>query len=561
MTTLRISALTLLALLSSAMAFAQIQPDLKNELQQIHDFGQKLSKAQRSHLSTGGANVLQVADQFTALTGVNTLTFTPAAQVALAQATAQAQAEGQLIPAGGPVRLNARAFDYVLSRLAGFTQSETSSAWCGNTIVAGFNDSGALLRSLADGHGGASFNGVSVSHNGGRSFVELPFLNPGGDPANFLGGDPVVACSSPSTFYYASLFEKSGPSGQPGNRKALTGISVNLSLDGGNHWLPPVSAVTKSINHFLDKEWMAVDPTNPRRLFLTYTDFDLSLSSCDSARIAIELVHSENAGASWSRPVVLDQICGFSFDAVQGSQVVVGSNSEVYASWAEEDPFGVEVRFASSLDHGVTFTPPLAIASADAAGLPGFAALQGLFRSNGFPALAVDTSNSARRGTLYLAWTDGAGLEIDDVATFTGTYNFGDVLFASSTDGGASWSPPTKVHPTGPDSPGRDQFMPVIAVDPAGRVAVCYSDRRNDAQNNLVDHFCSISDDGGSTFTEARQTPNSWVPSHSNDAFINSLYMGDYDAVSADATGSQAGFFSTFQVEINSNPDVFGTRH
>jgi hypothetical protein len=36
--------------------------------------------------------------------------------------------------------------------------------------------------------------------------------------------------------------------------------------------------------------------------------------------------------------------------------------------------------------------------------------------------------------------------------------------------------------------------------------------------------------------------------------------MGDYDAVSVDATGVNAGFFSTFQIQTNTNPDVFGMR-
>jgi len=36
--------------------------------------------------------------------------------------------------------------------------------------------------------------------------------------------------------------------------------------------------------------------------------------------------------------------------------------------------------------------------------------------------------------------------------------------------------------------------------------------------------------------------------------------MGDYDSVSADFTGAHSGFFSSFQIQTNLNPDVFGTR-
>jgi hypothetical protein len=34
--------------------------------------------------------------------------------------------------------------------------------------------------------------------------------------------------------------------------------------------------------------------------------------------------------------------------------------------------------------------------------------------------------------------------------------------------------------------------------------------------------------------------------------------MGDYDTVTSDATGANAGFFNTFQMQTNGNPDVFG---
>lgn len=560
MNTQRLIVLALFAASFSGLACAQIQQDFQNELQQIHALGRKLPAAQRARLSAGGANVLQLSDLFTSATGLHTLSFTPAAQTALARAVVQSQSEAREVTLNGPARLNAHAFDFVVSRLAGFTQSETSSAWCGNNIVAGYNDSGAVLRSLSLGHGGVSFDGVSVSHDGGHSFLELPFINPGGDPANFLGGDPVVVCSSPSVFYYASLFEKSGPPTKPGNRKALTGIAVNVSLDGGLRWQPPFAAVTKDLSHFLDKEWLAVDPSNPSRLYLTYTDFDLSLTRCSLARTGIEMVRSDNGGASWSRPVIVDEFCGLGFNALQGSQVAVAANGAVYVSWVNEGPVETAVRFASSGDHGRTFTAPVDVVNVAVTGLPGFSALQTLIRTNDFPALAVDTSHGPRRGTVYLAYTDGSSLQIDDTFTFTGTYNFGDVLLATSSDGGQSWSAPAPVHPIGDGSPGRDQFMPGIAVDSAGALAVCYSDRREDPQNNLVDHFCSISRDGGATFSEVRQTPNSWVPNHANDVFVNPAYMGDYDAVSADRMGSQTGFFSTFQVDINSNPDVFGTR-
>ena len=90
--------------------------------------------------------------------------------------------------------------------------------------------------------------------------------------------------------------------------------------------------------------------------------------------------------------------------------------------------------------------------------------------------------------------------------------------------------------------------------------AVCYSDRRNDPHNMAIDHFCSLSQDQGVSFTDVRETPFSWSPDHLEDVFVNPVSMGDYDAVSTDATGANAGSFSTFEIQTNTNPDVFGMR-
>src|SRR5262245_7313501 len=72
-------------------------------------------------------------------------------------------------------RISDPAGDFA-SRLGGFTQNETSTAWCNPNVVVGFNDSGSFLAS-----GVTSFNGLSRSTNNGGSFTDLGFL-PSGDP-------------------------------------------------------------------------------------------------------------------------------------------------------------------------------------------------------------------------------------------------------------------------------------------------------------------------------------------------------------------------------------------
>jgi len=100
--------------------------------------------------------------------------------------------------------------DFLSSRVTGFTQSETSTAWCGSNVVVGFNDSGSVIEtfgSLLAGINGLSVNGVALSTDQGHTFQDLGSLNPGPDPSGFLAGDPVIGCADIKTFYYSSLFE------------------------------------------------------------------------------------------------------------------------------------------------------------------------------------------------------------------------------------------------------------------------------------------------------------------------------------------------------------------
>jgi len=289
------------------------------------------------------------------------------------------------------------------------------------------------------------------------------------------------------------------------------------------------------------------------------------------------MVASRDAGITWGAPVRFARRCSLQGgDNLSGSQVVVGRHGEVYVAYASIKDGGLDAQilFRRSDDGGMTFGSETVVGTPIPAANPFSPQLQGFFRTNPFPMLAVDKSGSPHSGNLYMVWTDASQNVIDDllidffngdsncVADGCGGYAFGDIVFSRSLDGGNTWSPATLVSPTPANfqGAGRDQFMAGVAVDKLGNLAVCYSDRRNDPNNFLVDHFCSVSQDQGTTFSDIRETPASWEPNTSTDGIINPLYLGDYDAVSSDATGANAGFFSTFQIQNNGNPDVFGFR-
>jgi hypothetical protein len=523
----------------------------------------KIRPAQRAvHLSTAGNNLLYLTDSG-ALNRVNS---SPAAQQAIRRLLANKPLRTAATNSN-PIRVSDPDFDFLLSRLAGFTQNGSSNAWCGQNIVVGYNDSAALLLTSALGTS-FSFSGVAVSHDGGTSFQASLFLDAGSDPANFLAGEPVIACSG-NSFYYASLFEFPGPiDPTTGVPIPFNGVAVNRSRNSGDAWSAPVAAVKKNATeHIVDKEWLTVDPNNPDKLYASYTDFDFSFAKgngCNGGvRVAIELVTSNNSGIGWTRPVTVDQLCNPAFgQALQGSQVVIGNSGEIYVAWVAETNTDEQVVFGSSSDGGMTFSHPITVGSAVLAGLGGNGRLQGLIGGNSFPSMSVDRSKGASRGTLYLAWTDASGNQIPDFLARTGSYGFGDVVLSRSTDKGRNWTPAQVVSPAPPifSGSGRDQFLPSVAVDHEGTLAVCYFDRRRDLQNNGVDHYCSISHNQGASFLTIRNTNRLSAPTHSTDGLMDPVSFGDYDGVSSDASGASPGFFSTFQTQVSGNPDIVGVR-
>ena len=534
---------------------------IRETLADVQAFSEGLSEDDRKLFSNGAQNLFHVARKWPAIEqrlregGV-----TPS------RLQEMVRVEGLDVAGTSGNRVSNPATDFILSQASGFTQSETSTAWCGNNVVVGFNDSGSLFESLVLGSGGLSFNGVARSINRGASFTDLLFLNPG-PPTNFLGGDPVVACTSPTTFFYSSLLSRPGGSG----------ISVSKSTNGGLSWGTPIAAVVKPAPaHFLDKSWMTVDPTNANRIFVTYTDFDNSGTSAGCpgvGRVSIELVRSTTGGATWDVPVVIDEVCRsatLSFPFVQGSQVAVGPDGEVHVAWERYDDFNPagfndaidrEIRNRKSIDNGISFAAFTKVADVFPVG-DSFA-LRGGFRTFlDLQGMAIDRSSTPSRGDVYLAFHDGSAVRTPDIGSDTGFYGFADAMVSRSPNGGASWDAPVKVNDNVELGFGTDQYQPGVAVDRVGRVASCFYDRRHDPANFMIDRFCAVSVDGGQTWSaNTRHTARSFAPIHATDGLINPVYMGDYDSLAGDFTLTHEGFVGAYsRIGPVANPDVRAVR-
>ena len=514
-------------------------------LQKLAEVGkhleQALSPVRQKALSAGGQQLLTIADKSADI-------------VKAAKAGVHGNRSGpKALPQG--FANDAFAAEDSVSRLTGMTQSETTAAWCGRNALIGFNDSGSFAATLflaASPSGSLSFNGWSRSTDAGASYTDqgavLADPLPTGVMFRDLLGDPVLGCTSSSTFYYASLATDTAP----GFTSVSSGIAVSISTDQGAAFGHTVMAVAKDANtHFLDKPWMAVAPGPTAAptddvLHVTYTDFDFSGTSpsCpNDFRTAIEHVRSTDGGASWSAPQVIEETCGAPFE--QGSQVEVGLGSDVYVAWEHfaGDFQTRDIRIARSTDGGASFASPTTVTAVTPIG-DSFE-LQGNFRAFlDLQGLAVDRSSGSSRGNVYLSFQDGSNRSKPDPFGFCGNqpkYCFGDILLTRSTSAAASWSAPVRVNDD-PITLGIDQYMPALDVDRSGNLWVGFYDRRRDSRNFLIDTFAAKSSDAGTTWTNTRATQSNFGPITGwEDFVVNPSYMGDYLAVAADALGSGPG--------------------
>ena len=241
-------------------------------------------------------------------------------------------------------------------------------------------------------------------------------------------------------------------------------IVVQKSTDNGLTWDDGKGIGLNSPKN-QDKEWLAVDLSNDKyknNLYVSWTEFDSynSPNPMDSSRILFS--RSVDHGESWSEPVKVSDRSGDCLDSDstdEGAVPTVGPNGEIYLSWA--GPNGI--MFDKSTDGGQSFGKDIFVTNQ-----PGGwdFNVPGIFRCNGLPITACDTSHSAYRGNIYINWSDQRN----------GTSNT-DVFIIKSTDGGKTWGSVIKVND---DKTDRQQFFTWMTIDQTtGYIYVVFYDRRN----------------------------------------------------------------------------------
>lgn len=210
---------------------------------------------------------------------------------------------------------------------------------------------------------------------------------------------------------------------------------------------------------------------------------------------------STDGGTTFSAPLIINDasIAGTNAGNLFADPAV-GPNGELYVAWANLNSGSIFVDV--SLDGGATFGTDTLVATS---AITSFAFIppqpdRGVTLGD---TLDVDRSGGPFDGRLYVTYIDAPNGVPDT-----------DVFVRFSSDGGATWSAATLVNDDGTDN---SQFLPWLDVDQqTGLVSVVWYDARNDMNNQQVDVFVALSDDGGATFK-----PNILVSDGQSDQSVN----------------------------------------
>ncbi|MEO7168698.1 MAG: dockerin type I domain-containing protein [Spartobacteria bacterium] len=349
--------------------------------------------------------------------------------------------------------------------------------------------------------------GWGYTSNGGASWTF-----PGVLENNVFRSDPVLDSNSGGNFFYLSLLQT---------------FFDNMwrSLDGGMSWANIAPAKGG------DKQWFTIDKTNSSGSGFQYQHWSTGGNNFGGRQFS----RSTDGGFTWLDPVNIPNSPSWGVPDVDsnGNLFIGGVNLGTGQIWCERSTNAKNAAATPTFDQSTKVN------------LGGAVTISGAINPEGLVGqvfLAVDRSGTSTNNNVYMLAS----------VRPTGANNGSDVMFARSTDGGASFSAPVRVNDD-PINPNKWHWFGTLAVAPNGRIDSVWLDSRNAPNNTDSQLFYSYSTDGGVTWAPNVSVSNSFNPFL---GYPNQNKLGDYLTIVSDNTGGNVAYAATF----NGEEDVYYVR-
>ncbi len=305
------------------------------------------------------------------------------------------------------------------------------------------------------------------------------------------------------------------------------------STDHGATWT--FDATLSGSQSFTDKEMLWGDHSNTS----PYKD-NLYVIWHDDAPVFI----GRRSGGSWQAPV---QVSGAETTGTGiGGDVKTNRSGVVFGTWP--DTGSQKIWTVRSTNGGASFTAPVKVANTFGSfdiGIPADSSRRALIYAS------TGTYQDFSHNAVYVTWNDLSGepgcTTPNDEPGFNPSATCKTrIWFASSTDGGVTWSAAKMINN---QASLNDQFFPWLNVDPTtGALGVVYYDTVNDPGRLKTDVWYQSSFDGGQTWRTPLKLTSAQTDETSGSADFGNQY-GDYIGLS----GYAGHFFPSWTDRRNVN--------